>query len=557
MKFKDFLLNNFSKNSLEQKTPFLTTLNRASRRLEMFFRRCQNEQSIILMDHGISPIVCRMVKAQTIEDCFNRITCYDPEIRSNADLRADVLLIFTTGSNKRLKEYIECLNNTTALPKKIVLVFAHRCTFTARKFLEAHGYLHIVKIEELRLPAWITDADFAISPFENSFSNVILNGGRESVEQLAQTLMQFPSGEYFSNMYLIGDTAIQVGTLLPQDFRSAWTDIVIFDRQIDKITPFLTPFSYEAFIAESIGIEYGVTTFNDQGTHIELLFGDQDNTSTQVRNLPVSEAGPYLSALFEAAEQERKSLSGAKEVSVDQFRKFSEKTIMNASLYDHVRVWASIRQSVLDLPAFHQRIQLELDLLLQQVDDVSKFLDSQLVLENDWRPSIRMLAIYCQTAKSINQKTFELMRQNIIDRFGLNAIGALWSLDEAKIITDNPKKINWANIRQSFRLFSDSPQGIELPYQGYVPLIARIVEMIVKKKWIEASALLEKEKIPLQVKANRNTERKRTLVVFVGGAMYGEIACLRHLTKQVLMPFDILTTECLTTNDILKQMIEV
>jgi hypothetical protein len=83
----------------------------------------------------------------------------------------------------------------------------------------------------------------------------------------------------------------------------------------------------------------------------------------------------------------------------------------------------------------------------------------------------------------------------------------------------------------------------EKPYQGYSPLILRVVQKILRKEWSDLHNALTDVKIRFKVLANRTQEMKRMLVVFVGGASFGEIAALRLQKFDSRMDIDVLATE--------------
>ena len=152
----------------------------------------------------------------------------------------------------------------------------------------------------------------------------------------------------------------------------------------------------------------------------------------------------------------------------------------------------------------------------------------------------------------------------IIDRYGLIAMGALWSLEEAGIISIKPTCLSWDKIKSKFKLLElhfktkDKPvdpyEGVQIPYQGYVPLIVRFVEKIIMNQSKDLKNDLEKLKIPFKQKNDTNNP-KRFLVAFVGGMMFGEASCLRILSQQLNIHIDMITTEELTNETVLDQFI--
>ena len=235
-------------------SPFEIIQNRASLRLTNFFHRCENVESALFLDPGLDIIISRIVHPDLISQCFKKIFTY----QSNREFfDYDRILIFTTGENNHLKEYVDLLTSTDKPPRSIIVVFTNRFTFIARQYLEMRGFLHKISAEELRLPAWILDPDYATVELPFAFSDLYIEGGGRCIESLSNIIKSIPAYNYYSNVYMIGKASVEIGKSLPTNFHSPWTHILIFDRTVDSVTPFLTAMSYEAIAAELIGMTYG------------------------------------------------------------------------------------------------------------------------------------------------------------------------------------------------------------------------------------------------------------------------------------------------------------
>lgn len=526
-------------------TPFKTLLKRANRRLDNFFHRCKDYNSALFLDPNLDIVISRLVSPSLVSECFKKVFTF----QTNRNyFNYDKILILTTGIQAHLKQYIDLLTNTNAPPKQIIMVFVNRCDYIARQYLEAHGFLHRISVEELRLAAWILDPDLAILEMPNSFIDQIIDGGDFAVEQVSKIIKSFPIYQYFSNIFLIGDAAIRAGIDLIDNFYSAWTHIIIIDRNVDLVTPFLSGFNYESLIAENFDIKYGIVKTPDGDP---VLFSEEDNICVQIRNLSYSEAADFVNTLTKEISDEFEEAKN-KPKTKEEIEKHCQTVLMNQSLHDHLKFMSHINEG------FHKDLNLKIN-LLSELNCISgkelnrDFIREALAVSPDWRTTIRLFALYNLT----NPKTFELddLCQSIIDRFGTEAMVALWSLTDAKIIGQKKKLYKWSTLFKKFKLYNpEITKNIEKPYEGYTPLTSKLIEKITKKQWNECQDILNEAKIPYKIASNRSTELKRVLIVYIGGSTYGEIATLRNLKYDLRVDFDVLTTELLSCKSVINQL---
>lgn len=524
----------------QQQSPFEIIQKRASLRLENFFHRCENVESGLFLDPGLDIIISRIVHPDIIGQCFKKIFTY----QSNREFfDYDKILIFTTGENNHLKEYVDLLTSTDKPPRNIIIVFANRFTFIARQYLEMRGFLHKISTEELRLPAWILDPDYATIELPFAFSDLYIDGGGRCIESLSNIIKSIPNYTYYSNVYMIGKASVEIGKSLPTNFHSAWTHILIFDRTVDSVTPFLTAMSYEAVVAELNGMTYGISRSPKNDL---VLFSDKDSIVAQIRSLPYQEATEYASEIFNTVQEEISKGEG-----IEKMRNL-QKNIKQATITDHINIISEIPKILGQDPNFNINLNHEMNCYLNHQPDIN-FIKDSVTLSPTWHTPVRLLALYCQTAQKIPQELDEVRRM-IIDRFGIEALAALWSLEEAGIIKSNMKPTNWNTLMKKFELFNKTPEKkSEKPYDGYTPLVVRLLQRILKKQWNQCHLSLEQLKIPFRVDANRCSEATRVLCVFVGGATYGELAALRLSKYELLVHIDILTTQAVSPKKVLNQ----
>lgn len=536
-----------------QQNVFMRLLERFSRRLESNFIKADGKNAALFVDPGFEVAISRIIPSTKIREYFPKIYNYNSN-RSKFDY--EIIAVLTNGDTHHLLEYINLFSGTKKPPKEIIFIFVHEFNYLMRQVFEMNGFLHRIQAFELRIPAWIIDSDLATLELKNSFSDVLINTGEYSADAISDALNGIPMREFSPALFMIGDRACHLSKKIPSDFQSHWTHIVIFDRSADKLTPFLTPFTYEAVVAEHYSIQYGITKIVSNGESVHVVFGFSDPISSTIRNMSMPEAAQCINSLSQTIKAE---FEKAKEV--DTIHNMNQKikdladnvVLANQSYVDHLNLIHNIGDTVTKDPSFRDQINAELQCLIDS-STTKEIFYPLIALAKDWKQVVRLLAIYCQTSK--NCEDINDIRQAIIDKFGLPALAALWTLDEAEVIKPGTKN-TWTSLRDRLKLYSDETIGVSAPYSGYIPPLVRIIQKLCKNEWNDVSIALTDLKIPYTVAGNRPKEMKRILVVCEGGIMFGEMAGIRQIINSYRIEVDVLTTEILSASKILEQCSEM
>jgi hypothetical protein len=294
-------------------------------------------------------------------------------------------------------------------------------------------------------------------------------------------------------------------------------------------------------VADVLGISYGITKAPNGEA---VLFAATDTVSIQLRNLPIPEAGEYVDRLVQSVKSGMEGLHREARGGVaftEMLRRVSHETVVaNQSLSDHLAIFDALRKARGKL--MQETMQFEYRCLCG-AESSKDFIRAAIAAEDDWHVPVRLLALFCVTSpKPITD--LDEIRQMIIDRWGLEPMAALWSLEKAGIVCERKKATNWPALRHRLQLSgSEATCNHEKPFQGYVPFITRIVQKIIRNQWSDLHNALTDVTIPFKVFGNRTPDTKRILVVFVGGATYGELATLRLQRLEVRLDIDVLATE--------------
>ncbi|XP_057277258.1 vacuolar protein sorting-associated protein 33A isoform X2 [Pezoporus wallicus] len=133
------------------------------------------------------------------------------------------------------------------------------------------------------------------------------------------------------------------------------------------------------------------------------------------------------------------------------------------------------------------------------------------------------------------------------ETYGYEHILTLNNLEKAGLLKPQTGgRNNYPTIRKTLRLWMDdvneqNPNDISYVYSGYAPLSVRLAQLLARPGWRSIEEVLkmlpgphfeERQQLPTGLQKKRqHGENRVTLVFFLGGVTYAEIAALRFLSQ--------------------------
>ena len=130
-------------------------------------------------------------------------------------------------------------------------------------------------------------------------------------------------------------------------------------------------------------------------------------------------------------------------------------------------------------------------------------------------------------------------------------MGVLKALDNQSFYSSLNKKLN---LMSDEEFDSKDQKDASYTYNGFCPIIIRLLEKLVEKGWGSIKDILKD--IPGEADypneeteiISQKTEKQFILLVFIGGLTYGELAGIRYLNKKLRnKKFIILTTNMINS----------
>lgn len=190
---------------------------------------------------------------------------------------------------------------------------------------------------------------------------------------------------------------------------------------------------------------------------------------------------------------------------------------------------------------------------------------------------LRLLCIESLISQGLKPKDLENFKREILHAYGYNHVLTLDALEKLQLLQSRTTlaasgvvRTNYTNLRKTLKLIVDevnehNPDDISYVYSGYAPLSIRLIQCIIQKPLMTATAKGANggvntgaagwkgfEDVLKSIKGktfdefqrgedkavrarnilNGQAEKKVTVVFFVGGCTFTEIAALRFIAKR-------------------------
>jgi len=293
-------------------------------------------------------------------------------------------------------------------------------------------------------------------------------------------------------------------------------------------------------------------------------------------------------------------LQGKKLAELREFvTRMSNQNAKTQTLSTHLELAFCIKQE--STAAFDMYLSNQLSILFSPVtQDAIRQIDERIAWKDNIFCILRYLSIVTHSLGSqLKRKDYDLIKKDIIQTFGLQYLVLIHALEQVGLIylNDSNKNIKtnetyFERLKREFNLLQEDqvnimdPQDIYYIYYQYAPMSIRLIEKIVFQTTnniqdtmniLSGTTFIDTQQVPMELKRHRrgsttsinslnrsnkhqnqqqNTESKVTLVVFIGGITYGEIAALRFLADQN-HDFIIATTHFINGTNLMKSLLEV
>ncbi|KTW30756.1 hypothetical protein T552_00468 [Pneumocystis carinii B80] len=391
---------------------------------------------------------------------------------------------------------------------------------------------------------------------------------------------------------------------------SAFIDsLIIVDRELDFITPLMTQLTYEGLIDEIYGIknsyaEVSATLFSDLNIQNsnnvsvssgitdesfkrkKILLNSSDKIFNAIRDNNFATISSHLNKIAKQLFNDYEGRYQAKTVS--QIRDFVSKLGGLQSDHRSLKFHIALTEDIMNITSsdtFLKVLEVQQN-FISGISNLQNPILEELISKNvPITTVLRLLCLESVIFGGIQPKELENFKRELIHAYGYKCILAFSVLEKTGIlrprISNSYKTYN--SISKAFQLIVNNvdehdPDDISYVYSGFAPLSIRIIQSIIQKhslklnfkskgsssswnefedslKMLKGELFDEVQKVDNMISFRRLAkiqEKKTTIIFFLGGCTFTEIAALRFIAKkESSREFIIMTTSIINGNIII------
>ncbi|XP_064209394.1 vacuolar protein sorting-associated protein 33A isoform X1 [Anguilla rostrata] len=362
--------------------------------------------------------------------------------------------------------------------------------------------------------------------------------------------------------------------------------LLLLDRNVDLLTPLATQLTYEGLIDEVYGITNGYVKLPPEKFAQKKQGEGGKDLPTEAKKLPLNSAEELyaeirdknFNAVGAALSKKAKIISAAFEErhnakTVGEIKQFvSQLPHMQAarsSLANHTSI-AELIKDITTSEAFFDNLTVEQEFMTGvDTDKVNTYIEDCMAQKD---PLIKILRLVCMQSvcnNGLKQKVLDYYKREILQTYGYEHILTLGNLEKTGLLKlQTSARNSYPTIRKTLKLWMEdaneqnpndisyvysgyanphlspppqNPNDISYVYSGYAPLSVRLTQLLTRPGWRSIEEVLkmlpgphfeERQQLPAGLhKKRQQGENNTTLVFFLGGVTYAEIAALRFLSQ--------------------------
>ncbi|XP_055462230.1 vacuolar protein sorting-associated protein 33A [Psammomys obesus] len=456
------------------------------------------------------------------------------------------------------------------------ILFVPRRSLLCEQRLKDLGVLgSFIYQEEYSLDLIPFDGDLLSMESEGAFKECYLEGDQTSLFHAAKGLMTLQAlYGTIPQIFGKGECARQVANMMVRMKREftgsqnsvfpVFDNLLLLDRNVDLLTPLATQLTYEGLIDEIYGIQNSYVKLPPEKFAPKKQGGGGKELPTEAKKLQLNSAeelyaeirdknfnavGSVLSKkakIISAAFEERHNAKTVGEIK--QFvAQLPHMQAARGSLANHTSI-AELIKDVTTSEDFFDKLTVEQEFMSGiDTDKVNNYIEDCIAQKHPLIKVLRLVCLQSVCNSGLKQKVLDHYKREILQTYGYQHILTLNNLEKAGLLkAQTGGRNNYPTIRKTLRLWMDdvneqSPTDISYVYSGYAPLSVRLAQLLARPGWRSIEEVLrilpgphfeERQLLPTGLQKKRQPgENRVTLIFFLGGVTFAEIAALRFLSQ--------------------------
>jgi len=535
---------------------------------------------------------------------------YTNQFSSNKGIKLEeqMLIFVIEPTNDNINNLI-FINSMMNIPMKTIdinIIFIPEETTKIIEYMIEMNHLNAFGIFNFSIDIMPIDYDLFSLDNDESFREIYIDKNNSSIEKLADIMLKFEVAfGKVKHKYIKGNNAKLFCDLLlnkEEEHNIKSTDeifgMIVFDRSVDFITPFISNLTFEGLVDEYFGINKGYikvkrksfkANFSNEDKKIRPeadmsypLISDMNKFYCDLRCFHYLTVTKYLMSISEHIKYLRDNKNNLKSTSeinaalVDLNKLIDSNSFLNDNMEMINQIFKIINDEDYQTKEFS---------ILKGTSQTNSetFYDDYIIDKKDMHKILNLMILESLTGNGISN--YEKFKKDILAVYGYQNLFLFRNLEKLEWLKEKDKlslkklfKSNYEQINEKLHLYNEDfvlGQTDDLSYvhQGYCPISLRLIEKVGEGGWSEIKDVFQL--IPgvthypsNEYEISKPREDLNTIfLVFLGGVTYTEIEGVRYLNRKYKQIYDnsseenktrkqfiIITTQILSSKKLLSSL---
>ena len=429
---------------------------------------------------------------------------------------------------------------------KYHLIFIPKITGDVYSFINNSKYKSYFNTHILNIDIYQLDYDLLSLENKNSFRDIYVDKNLNSLSRLARAIIKYETvfgrikykyskGFYSKKLIEMLNREEDSSNNLNNDNETL--ACLIFDRNVDMVTPLCSNYIYEGILDEYIGIDFN-------SIMVKNIILEKESKVENMKKIDLSEKDKFYSSIKDFNFKKIKTFLPQRLAELNKDNLEKEKKAEKTSLINHINISDYISREQ-KFPIFRYYQNFEKSLLKGELPNkLHEFIEDELSKKTNEYNILKMICLESIVHSGIKYKIYEQIKKDFLNIYGYQEIFLLNNLEKLEILKTQDNNNFYSDANKKLQLIFDNvdinePNDTSYAYNGYAPIIIRLIEKSISQGgWNSIKDVLKK--IPGETNFptdetdiySTSVDRQFILVVFIGGITYGELAAIRLLNKK-------------------------
>lgn len=442
---------------------------------------------------------------------------------------------------------------------KYHLIFIPKISGECYSFINNSKYKSYFNTHILNIDIYQLSYDLLSLENKNSFRDIYIDKNANSLSSLSRAIIKYETvfgrikykyskGFYSKKLADILNREEETSNNLNNENETL--ACFIFDRYIDMITPLCTNYIYEGILDDYIGIDFNTISVNNK-----IL--EKESKVDNLKKIDLSEKDKFFTSVKDFNFKKINTYFPERLAELNKQNTEKEKKAEKNSLTNHINITDYILRNQ-KYPIFKLYQNYEKSLLKCELPNkLHDFIDDELSKKANEYNLLKIICLESIIHSGIKYKIYEQIKKDFLNIYGYKEIILWHNLERMEILKQQDNNSYFSEVSKKLELYFDSvdliePNDISYAYNGYAPMIVRLVEKAISQGgWNSMKDLLKR--IPGESNFpsdetdifSTSVDKQFILLVFIGGITYGELAAIRLLNKKNRNKKFIVLTTCM------------